>query len=276
MGLTRKIGFVVLLSLTAVQAWGTDVAILRNGFTIRHESRAPLGDTTRLFLTSDGASFVDVRTAEIDRIEPDLTPAPSAEQISPATVATDPTPIEPPLRPPTPASPAVDVSQVVSAAGDRYRLDPDLINSVIRAESGFKVHAVSPKGAQGLMQLMPGTASKLGVPNAFDPEANVDGGTRYLRELLERYNFDLIKALAAYNAGPQRVEQYRGVPPYLETRKYVASIVRDFNRKKLAQQSATKAAAAPPKSQMQAKAPIKTARARTAATAKRSTPPTGN
>jgi soluble lytic murein transglycosylase-like protein len=275
MGLTRKAGFALLLSLMAAQAWATDVAILRNGFTIRHESRAPLGDTTRLFLTSDGASFVDLPTAEIDRIEPDLTPAPPREMISPETVVTAPTPIQPPLRPPA-ASPSVDVSQVVSAAGDRYRLDPDLINSVIRAESGFKVHAVSPKGAQGLMQLMPGTASKLGVPNAFDPEANVDGGTRYLRELLERYNFDLIKALAAYNAGPQRVEQYRGVPPYLETRKYVASIVRDFNRKKLAQQNAAKAASAPAKSPNKTKAQTKTVRARTATTAKRSTPPTGN
>jgi soluble lytic murein transglycosylase-like protein len=264
MNLTRKAGFALLLSLVAARAWATDVAILRNGFTIRHESRAPMGDTTRLFLTSDGASFVDIPTAEIDRIEPDLTPPSAPEKSSPETVATA------PLQPPPPAPPSVDVSQVVSAASDRYRLDPDLINSVIRAESGFKVHAVSPKGAQGLMQLMPGTASKLGVPNAFDPEANVDGGTRYLRELLERYNFDLIKALAAYNAGPQRVEQYRGVPPYLETRKYVASIVRDFNRKKLAQQSAARAAAAPPKSQTQ----TKTARAGTAA--KRSNPPTGN
>src|SRR5229473_1650777 len=80
------------------------------------------------------------------------------------------------------------------------------------------------------------------VPNAFDPEANVDGGTRYLRELLERYNFDLVKALAAYNAGPHRVEQYGGVPPYYETRAYVARIVRDFNRKKLAERkTSTKA-----------------------------------
>ena len=91
------------------------------------------------------------------------------------------------------------------------------------------------KGAQGLMQLMPGTASQLGVPNAFDPEANVEGGTKYLRELLERYNFDLVKALAAYNAGPQRVEQFGGVPPYYETRAYVARVVRDFNKKKAAQ-----------------------------------------
>jgi soluble lytic murein transglycosylase-like protein len=112
------------------------------------------------------------------------------------------------------------------------------VNSVIRAESGFNVRAVSPKGAQGLMQLMPRTSSQLGVQNAFDPQANVEGGTRYLRELLERYNFDLIKALAAYNAGPQRVEQYGGVPPYYETKAYVARIVRDFNRKKLAANNA--------------------------------------
>ncbi len=93
------------------------------------------------------------------------------------------------------------------------------------------------------MQLMPQTASKLGVSNAFDPRANVEGGTRYLSELLERYNFDVIKALAAYNAGPQRVEQYGGVPPYYETRAYVAKIVRDFNRKKLAERKAAAVAA---------------------------------
>jgi soluble lytic murein transglycosylase-like protein len=97
------------------------------------------------------------------------------------------------------------------------------------------------------MQLMPHTASQLGVHNAFDPSANVEGGTRYLRELLERYNFDLVKALAAYNAGPNRVERYRGVPPYYETRAYIARIIREYNRKKLAEQkaaaSATKVAA---------------------------------
>ncbi len=88
------------------------------------------------------------------------------------------------------------------------------------------------------MQLMPSTASELGVKNAFDSEDNVEGGSRYLRELLERYDFDLVKALAAYNAGPQRVDRYNGVPPFYETRAYVARIVHDYNRKKIAQEKA--------------------------------------
>jgi soluble lytic murein transglycosylase-like protein len=291
MNLKIKTAFSLMLGLLAVQASATDIAILRNGFTIKHESRAPLGDTTRLFLTSDGSSFVDIRTAEIDRIERDLTPAPPlqtpAEPVAPATEST-PVPASaalghaPGSTGPAPiASASVNVTEVVGEASGRYRLDPDLINSVIRAESGFKVHAVSPKGAQGLMQLMPGTASKLGVQNAFDPAANVDGGTRYLRELLEKYNFDIIKALAAYNAGPQRVEQYKGVPPYRETRLYVASIVRDFNRKKLAQQKA--AVSASPKTQTRAKTQnpkprtqSSSNRASTPAVAKRSAIPPGN
>jgi soluble lytic murein transglycosylase-like protein len=256
MDLCKKSGLVLVLGLLGLQAAATDVAILRNGFTVRYESRAPLGETTRLFLTPDGSSFVDVPTSEIVEIEKNVGPPPTPEKSDPPAVAATPSPspaaqaapATTPVLAPTPAAaqkPAApaDLSQTVNAAGERYRLDPDFINSVIRAESGFKVRAVSPKGAQGLMQLMPQTASKLGVPNAFDPQANVDGGTRYLRELLEKYNFDLIKALAAYNAGPQRVDQYHGVPPYRETRHYVASIVRDFNRKKLAQQKAAKAAA---------------------------------
>jgi soluble lytic murein transglycosylase-like protein len=285
MSLNKSFGIVLLLGAASVVASATDVATLRNGFTIRHESRAPLGETTRLFLTADGSSFVDVPTGEIVQIERDSSPVPTPEK-SAETVAPTPAGNGPLLRTsstPTAASQPVDVTQVVNAASDRYRLDPDLVNSVIRAESGFKVHAISPKGAQGLMQLMPGTASKLGVPNAFDPEANVDGGTRYLRELLELYNFDLIKALAAYNAGPHRVEQYGGVPPYRETRKYVASIVRDFNRKKIAEQKALNPGPAKTqpanrvKSQAaSSQAGSKTARTASAPTVKRSNAATGN
>lgn len=185
-----------------------------------------MGFVTRLYVNADQSSFIDVPTAEIDHIEavPDDVAAAAKNQAAQATKQ-------------SPEHP-VDINEVVESASGTYRLDPDLVNSVIRAESGFNVHAVSPKGAQGLMQLMPQTAALLGVQNAFDPQANVAGGTRYLRELLERYNFDLIKALAAYNAGPQRVEQYGGVPPYYETRAYVARIVRDFNKKKLAAKKA--------------------------------------
>ena len=129
----------------------------------------------------------------------------------------------------------MDIPTAVTAASDKHGIDADLLYSVIRAESGFNPHAVSNKGAQGLMQLMPGTANKLGVQDAFDTQSNVEGGTRYLRELLDRYHYDLAKALAAYNAGPQRVDQYHGIPPYRETRAYVARIIREYNKKKLQQ-----------------------------------------
>ena len=138
------------------------------------------------------------------------------------------------------AKSAPALNEVVNTASAAYHLDPDLVNSVIHAESGFNARAVSPKGARGLMQLMPSTADQLGVSDAFNPEANVTGGSRYLRELLERYNFDLVKALAAYNAGPERVEQYRGVPPFRETRAYVARVVHEYNTKKTAQEKAAK------------------------------------
>ncbi len=204
-------------------ASATDVALLRNGFSIRHERREVVGSVTRLYLSTDSNGYVDVPTSEVDHFEKDMSvAAPVAASVAaPASKRGSP-----------------PMAEVINTVSGRHHLDPDLINSVIHAESGFNPRAVSPKGAQGLMQLMPGTASRLGVVNSFDPGDNLEGGTRYLRELLERYNFDLIKALAAYNAGPQRVEQYHGVPPYYETQAYVARIIRDFNRKKLAERKA--------------------------------------
>jgi hypothetical protein len=225
--LTRvRAALIAAVVIVSLPCFATEVAVLRNGFSIRHERREVIGSVTRMYVNADGSSYVDIPTGDIEHFEPAETlSAPSGAGL-PASAAA------------VVDSHAVDLKDVVNEASGRYRLDPDLVNSVIRAESGFNVRAVSRKGAQGLMQLMPGTASQLGVPNAFDPAANVDGGTRYLRELLERYNFDLVKALAAYNAGTKRVEQYGGVPPYYETRAYVGRIVRDFNKKKLAQKSA--------------------------------------
>jgi len=238
---SQSVAWIVGLVLAVLPCFAGEVAVLKNGFAIKHERREIVGELTRLYVSADGSSFVDVPTDDIEHFE--AAPEEPAENPPFPQNAKD---VASPSRlgqhaAAFPARPVTDLSRVVNEASGRYRLDPDLVNSVIKAESGFKVHAVSPKGAQGLMQLMPGTASQLGVPNAFDPQANVEGGTRYLRELLERYNFDLVKALAAYNAGPQRVEQFGGVPPYYETRAYVARIVKDFNKKKIAQGKAVPA-----------------------------------
>ena len=214
-----KIGVLVILGATA---WAGQVAVLSNGFSIRHDHHAVLSQVTRLYLDPGNGSYVDVPTAEIVRFDKDNAPVRRAE---------------------TPAAgiEIEDVNAAVSAASTRHQIDSDFITSVIRAESSFNPHAISPKGAQGLMQLMPGTASKLGVENPFDPAANVNGGTQYLRELLDYYHGDMAKTLAAYNAGPGRVAQYHGVPPYRETHAYVARIIREFNRKKLAEQRAQSA-----------------------------------
>jgi soluble lytic murein transglycosylase-like protein len=227
-----------LLGLTSVSAPAADLAVLRNGFSIRHERRVVQGEVTRLYLAAGDSGYVEVPSEQIDHFERDLTPTSSPASFKTSSSTT--------LQPQTHV-PATKLDDVVTEASSRHQLDPDLVNSVIRAESGFNPHAVSPKGARGLMQLMPQTASKLGVANAFDPRANVEGGAQYLRTLLEQYHFDLIKALAAYNAGPLRVAQYGGVPPYLETQAYVARIVKDFNRKKLAQKKSSVAAKTQPR-----------------------------
>jgi hypothetical protein len=247
------------LVLLAAQLSGVcaEVAVLRNGFTIRCERRQQSGNTTRLF-TKTG--FVDVPTTEIASFEPDDTPDVPSATPEPMNSSTAPAPSAVPVTSAAPAPPSVapgaqapaasaakpgpvNLDQVVRDASNRYQLDPDFVNSVIKAESNFQSRAVSRKGAQGLMQLMPGTASQLGVKDPFDPRANVEGGTAYLSQLLDLYHNDAIKALAAYNAGPNRVDQYHGLPPYMETRAYVARIVRDFNAKKRAEMKAQAAAA---------------------------------
>jgi hypothetical protein len=240
-------GLGIALLLLARPASGAELAVLRNGFSIRHEHHQVMGATTRLFLDADDSSFTDVPTADIASYEKDLslfepadahtsvsTPFEAARAMAPRSAAASQSAVAPQSKSAPP------LSEVVNNASAAYHLDPDLVNSVIHAESGFNAHAVSPKGARGLMQLMPGTANQLGVNDAFDPAVNVAGGSKYLRELLEQYNFDLVKALAAYNAGPKRVDQYRGVPPFRETRAYVARIVHEYNKKKTAQENQAK------------------------------------
>jgi soluble lytic murein transglycosylase-like protein len=117
-----------------------------------------------------------------------------------------------------------NLDQIVQDAAGRHSVDPALVKAVIATESGWNSRAISQKGAMGLMQLIPATAERFGVGNPFDPAQNVEGGTTYLRSLLDRYDGDLTKSLAAYNAGERAVDQSRGVPAYRETQKYVQKV----------------------------------------------------
>ncbi len=148
--------------------------------------------------------------------------------------------VKPPqLVAPQPASPpgervvtktAPPYRDLIRAVAARHGLAPELVESVIRVESNFEVRAVSPKGARGLMQLMPATAAKLGVRNVFDGRENIEGGVRHLRHLVDRYGGNLALALAAYNAGAEAVGRYGGIPPYPETQAYVARVLRLVQR----------------------------------------------
>ena len=244
-----------VLVLAQMSAFAGQIANLRNGFSIHFDRKEQGAKSTRLY-TSTG--YLDIATDQITSFEQDETPvAPEPPAVAPSTpVASTPLanksavtqPLVKPLVPtpvasnlmasPSATTQAFDLDQVVREASSRNRLDPDFVSSVIMAESNFKTHAVSKKGALGLMQLMPATAAQLGVADPFDPRANVEAGTAHLSALLDLYNNDPIKALAAYNAGAHRVKQYNGVPPYHETRAYISKIVRDFNAKKRAQMKA--------------------------------------
>jgi soluble lytic murein transglycosylase-like protein len=187
---------------------------LRNGFNLRCDHREENGGRVRLFTKPGSDNFVEVDAAEIASV--DLVPdPPAASAVSAQPKLTD-----------------ADVHELIAQAGANHNLDVDLLASVVRAESGGNVHAVSRAGAQGLMQLMPRTAAQLGVTDSFRADQNINGGTAYLDALLVKYHDHLALALAAYNAGPAAVDKYHGVPPYRETRLYVARVIREFNRRK--------------------------------------------
>ncbi|MBN1905665.1 MAG: lytic transglycosylase domain-containing protein [Deltaproteobacteria bacterium] len=119
---------------------------------------------------------------------------------------------------------------IIKAASEKFSMEPSLVKAVIKAESGFNHAAVSSKGAQGLMQLMPGTAEAMEVDDPYNPEKNIFGGTKYLSKMMERFNNDVRLALAAYNAGPEKVDKYKDVPPFNETKTFIERVMKYYNQ----------------------------------------------
>ncbi len=212
---------------------------LRNGFELDCQRREVVGERVRLYMMPEvgvpgggaAASYMEVRADAVIRVEN------RAEAIrEPVAARSAAAGLRPDLAAPTQA----EMREMLAHAGVQHRVDADLLASVVRAESGGQIKAVSRTGARGLMQLMPGTADAMGVKDAFVPAQNIDGGSAYLDCLLTRYHDDMALALAAYNAGPGAVDRYHGVPPFRETRAYVARVIREFNRRKRAEMVAAR------------------------------------
>jgi soluble lytic murein transglycosylase-like protein len=185
---------------TSAPSARADYAVLRSGARLHVTGYQLIGDRVRLAVSG---GHVDIAASELIDVEPeDLFPAP----------------------PPANADFAVRYAKFIHAAAQKYGVDERLIAQVIAAESNFNAKAVSRKRALGLMQLLRETAAHYAVANVFDPAQNIDAGTHYLKDLLQRYRGDVRLALAAYNAGPQMVDRYGGVPPFPETQNYVKQI----------------------------------------------------
>jgi len=221
----------LLISVCGLASAG-EYALLANGGRLPVDRHEYAGTKVRLYVAG---GTIEIGAAELRGFEAEeIVPAPATRAAFRGWEAEAPAP-QPVLQPappkaPTPVQPAPEQlapEQLANAAAAKYGLPPSLVRSVMKAESGFQPRAVSPKGAVGLMQLMPGTARTLGV-NPYDPAENVDAGTRYLRTLLEKYNGGLRHALAAYNAGPDAVEKHGGVPPFAETLDYIRRVERGF------------------------------------------------
>jgi soluble lytic murein transglycosylase-like protein len=234
--------FTAALAAFSPVAHSAERITLRNGFELSCDHHAEVVGRTRLYLSAGEDNYIEFLPKEIAEVEtlPDPPTAPKSAQALPVASS--------PQAGPSPhldvkLSPA-DLGEMLTRAGHERNLDVDLLASLVKAESSGNVRAVSRTGARGLMQLMPSTARDLGVKNSFQPEENVRGGAAYLDELLTRYHDNMSLALAAYNAGPEAVNRYHGIPPYHETRAYVARVIHEFNRRVLAREAEARQAAA--------------------------------
>ena len=235
---------VTVLGTLATTAWAGERVTLRNGFEMRCNHHAEAEGHVRLYLSAGEDNYIELVPQEIAAVQEVADPPPFIDATEPAEDAAAPNP-EPGPAPGKDAklSPA-DLREMLAKAGGEHNLDIDLLASLVKAESGGNVRAVSRAGARGLMQLMPGTAIELGVADSFKPDQNVRGGSAYLDALLIRYNDKLALALAAYNAGPAVVDKYHGIPPYSETRAYIARVIHEFNRRVLTREALAKQALA--------------------------------
>lgn len=202
--------------LLATQAFAGEYAILSNGFRVHADSHEVHNGVVTLH-TAQGVTELPASTVTAFETE-EYVPPPTPTPTTPAQTATA-----------TPPATNLSPKQLVEEAAKKAALPPAFVHAVAMAESAYKVNAVSPKGAIGLMQLMPGTAAALEA-DPRDPKQNAEAGAMYLRELLFRYDYDPVKALAAYNAGPGAVDKYKGVPPYAETRSYVNRVIRNYKK----------------------------------------------
>jgi hypothetical protein len=234
-----------LLAALTTPAWAGEHITLRNGFEMRCHHHAEVEGRVRLYLSPGEDNYIEILPREVAAVEqvPDPLPDPTAVVAANHEKAPDQSKVALAAQPASPVqardtnlSPA-DLREMLAKAGIDHHLDVDLLASLVKAESGGNVRAVSRTGARGLMQLMPGTATELGVKDSFKPDQNVSGGSAYLDALLTRYNNKLALALAAYNAGPAAVDKYHGIPPYHETRAYVARVIHEFNRRVLAREA---------------------------------------
>ena len=225
----------LMAALLPLSLQAAERVTLHTGFVVNCNHHAQVDGHMRLYLSTGEDNYIQIAPDEIANVEivPD---SPAATDIAngastvPSSAISD------------KKLSQADLNEMLARAGREHNLDVDLLASLVKAESGGNPRARSQAGAQGLMQLMPQTAGDLGVHDSYKPDQNVRGGSTYLDSLLVRYHDNLALALAAYNAGAAAVDKYHGIPPYHETKVYVARVIHEFNRRVLARDAQVKAA----------------------------------
>ena len=225
----------LMAALLPLSLQAAERVTLRTGFVVNCNHHAQVDGHMRLYLSTGEDNYIQIAPDEIANVEivpysPAATDIANGASTVPSSAISD------------KKLSQADLNEMLARAGREHNLDVDLLASLVKAESGGNPRARSQAGAQGLMQLMPQPAGDLGVHDSYKPDQNVRGGSTYLDSLLVRYHDNLALALAAYNAGAAAVDKYHGIPPYHETKVYVARVIHEFNRRVLARDAQVKAA----------------------------------